>query len=243
MGALLIRFDLKCGVPSSATLQKMADLAAEQWGLLTRQQALDARIAPATLARMIGELLQPVARGVYHVAIAPIPDLLDLRAAYLQLAPEVPVWQRKGEHGVVSHRSAAAVYRLGHLPADTHQFTLPERRRVRRSDVRIYVDRLEEKPWVALSGLLVARPSRIVADLLRDEEDDEAVAQIAVDALRNGSDRPSAFVQELAPLARRLGFREGAGESVLRWLLELGGDQEVARSALERLAGGSRATQ
>ena len=230
-------------MPSSATLQKVADLAADQWGLLTRQQALGAGIAPATLARMTGELLQPVARGVYHVAIAPIPDLLDLRAAYLQLAPEVPVWQRKGEHGVVSHRSAAAVYHLGHLPADTHQFTLPERRRVRRSDVRIYVDRLEEKPWVALSGLLVTRPSRIVADLLWDEQDHEAVARIAGDALRNGSDRPSTFVEELAPLARRLGFREGAGESVLRWLLEIGGDQEVARSTLEALADESRAAR
>lgn len=230
-------------MPSSATLQKVADLTADQWGLLTRQQALDAGIAPATLARMIGELLQPVARGVYHVAIAPIPDLLDLRAAYLQLAPEVPLWQRKGEHGVVSHRSAAAVYRLGHLPADTHQFTLPERRRVRRNDVRIYVDRLEERPWAVLSGLLVVRPARIVADLLRDEEDHEAVAQITVDALRNGSDRPSTFVEELAPLARRLGFRDGAGERVLRWLLEIGGDQEVARSALKTLADASRTTQ
>ncbi|HEV2360200.1 MAG TPA: type IV toxin-antitoxin system AbiEi family antitoxin domain-containing protein, partial [Acidimicrobiales bacterium] len=212
-------------MPSSATVRKVADLAAHQAGLLTRQQALDAGIAPATLARMIGDLLQPVAHGVYHVITAPTPDLLDLRAAYLQLAPDVRVWQRKVENGVVSHRSAAAVYRLGDLPADIQQFTLPERRRVRRSDVRIYVARLEETHWVALSGFLVTRPSRIVADLLRDEEEPEAVARVAVDALRSYSNRTTTFVDELAPLARRLGFREGAGESVLRWLLEMGGDQ------------------
>jgi len=228
-------------MPTNANLQKVAELAVDQWGLLTRQQALEAGIAPATLARMTGETLQPVARGVYLVATAPIPDLLDLRAAYLQLAPEVPVWQRKGEHGVVSHRSAAAVYRLGDLPADIHQFTLPERRRVRRSDVRIYVDRLDEKPWIALTGLLVTRPSRIVADLLRDNEDFEAVARITVDALRNVRDYPRTFVEELSPLARRLGFRDGAGESVLRWLFEIGGDQDVAKRAIETLANTSRA--
>ncbi len=236
LGAFDIRNDLDCAMPTNATLLKFADLAAEQWGLLTRQQALDAGVAPATLARMIGELLLPVARGVYRVATAPIPDLLDLRAAYLQLAPEVPVWQRKEKHGVVSHRSAASVYRFGAFPADTQQFSLPERRRVRRSDVRIYVDGSKDGTSIVLSGLLVSRPSRIVADLLRDEEDQEGVAQIVVDALRSGVDSPRTFAWELAPLARRLGFREDDGDGALRWLLEVGGDSAVRASALEALA-------
>ena len=230
-------------MPINRNLEKIAGLAGEQWGLITRQQALDAGVPPATLERMTNELLEPVARGVYHLAVSPLPDLLDLRAAYLQLAPEIPVWRRKGEHGIVSHRSAAAVYRLGDLPADIHQFTLPERRRVRRPDVRIYVDRLEEKPWVVLGGLPVTRPSRIAADLLRDNEDPEAIAQITVESLRNIQDYPRVFVEELSRIARRLGFQEGAGESVLRWLLELGGDQEVASRALEMLANQSGARQ
>ena len=42
-------------MPTNANLQKVAELAVDQWGLLTRQQALEAGIAPATLARMTGE--------------------------------------------------------------------------------------------------------------------------------------------------------------------------------------------
>ena len=49
-------------------------------------------VAPATFARMAGDgtILERVARGVYHVAGAPLPDHLDLRAAWLQLAPATP---------------------------------------------------------------------------------------------------------------------------------------------------------
>jgi hypothetical protein len=70
-------------------------------------------------------VLKRVAQGVYHLAGAPIPDHIGLRAAWLQLVPDVPAWERTPAEGVVSHRSAAAVFGLGHLPADRHEFTLP----------------------------------------------------------------------------------------------------------------------
>lgn len=61
------------------------------------------------------------------------------------------------ESGVVSHRSAAALYRLGDLPADVHEFTLPARRQTRRVDVRPHRARLGSRsrvamPWVFSSG-------------------------------------------------------------------------------------------
>jgi hypothetical protein len=37
-----------------------------------------------------------------------------------------------GNGGVVSHRSAAELYGLGHLTADQHEFTVPSRRQTRR---------------------------------------------------------------------------------------------------------------
>lgn len=226
-------------MPSDQMMQKMAELATDQWGLLTRQQAEAAGVAPTTFTRLVGGFLERVAHGVYRVAAAPAPDHLELRAAYLQLEPELTIWERTGEHGVVSHRSAASIYGLGHLPADIYEFTLPKRRQVRRKDVRIHVAALEEKPWIAMRGLLVTRPSRIAADLLRTNEDPEAVAQITVEALRNTQDYPRSFVGELAPLAFRLGFRKGAGHSVLRWLLELSGDDDVRTQAFEMLAKGA----
>jgi hypothetical protein len=129
----------------------------------------------------------------------------------------------------VSHRSAAAIYGIGHLPADIHEFTLPVRRQVRRPDVCIHRRNLDEVEWIILRGLPVTRPSRIAADLLVDREDPEAVAQIVADALRRAFDYAGTFVETLAPHAARFGLRRGDGVAVLRWLLDLVGDPETER--------------
>ena len=214
-----------------STVAKLAPIAEDQWGLVTRRQAEDAGVSPATLQRLgaDGSLLERVAHGVYHVAGAPVSDHAQLRAAWLQLAPETLAWERTADQGVVSHRSAAALYGLGHLPADRHEFTLPRRRQVRRSDVRIYRGELGGGEWIALRGLPVTRPSRIAADLLGEREDPEAVGQVIADALRGASEDPATFVSALAPLAARFGLRRADGVAMLRWLLDLVGDPETPR--------------
>jgi predicted transcriptional regulator of viral defense system len=216
------------------TASKLAELAEDQWGLLTRNQAEESGIAPATLQRLSGPdgILERLAPGVYHLAGAPLPDHVSLRAAWLALAPGTPAWERDGDQGVVSHRSAAALYEIGHLPADREEFTLPMRRQTRRKNVRLHLRALSEAEWVRRRGLPVTRPSRIAVDLLKEREDPEAVAQIVVDAVRNAYDQPGTFSEALAPVAARLGFRAGDGLAVLRWLLELSGEPE-ARHWLE----------
>lgn len=122
--------------PHASTLSKLASVAEEQWGFVTRRQAERAGVSPAALKRLIRQIaLDRTAPAVYRLAGAPVPDHASLRSAWLQLAPETPVWQRRPDDGIVSHRSAAAVYGIGHLPADVHEFTLPTRRQVRRTDV------------------------------------------------------------------------------------------------------------
>ena len=192
-----------------STIAKLAPIAEDQWGLVTRRQAQDAGISAATLQRLSadGSLLERVAHGVYHLAGAPVSDHAQLRAAWLQLAPETLAWERTADQGVVSHRSAAAVYGLGHLPADRHDFTLPRRRQVRRSDVSIYRRELGSGEWIALRGLPVTRPSRIAADLLGEREDPEAVGHVVADALRGATEDAGTFVSALAPRAARFGLR------------------------------------
>jgi hypothetical protein len=216
---------------SSVALQRLSDIAADQWGLITRRQIIDAGTPPTTLDRLTapGSALARVASGVYHLAGAPIPDHLDLRAAWLQLAPDTPVWKRTPDQGVVSHRSAAAVYGIGHLPADTHEFTLPSRRQTRRPDVKIHIRSLDETEWIKLGGLSVTRPSRIAADLLREHEDPEAIALIVAEAIRNNLDDPAAFGTALAPHAVRLGFRRDDGLALLTWLFDLAHAPEAGR--------------
>ncbi len=174
-------------------------------------------------------VLERVGHGVYHLTGAPIPDDLPLRVAWLQLAPDVPAWRRTATEGVVSHRSAAALYGLGDLPADDHEFTVPVRQRSRRPDVRLHVRKLRDGEWINLRGLPVTRPSRIAADLLAEREEPGAVAQIVADAIRYVYDYPGTFADALAPHAARFGFRRGDGLAVLRLLLDLAGDPDSER--------------
>jgi hypothetical protein len=213
-----------------APLERIARVAEEQWGLITRQQALDAGVPSRTLVRLGAQdsVLRRVAHGVYLVAGAPEPDHLGLRAAWLQLAPQIPAWKRTPADGVVSHRSAAAMYGLGHLPADVHEFTASGRRRSRRDDVRIHRRVLDDAEWIVLRGLPVTRPSRIASDLLYDGEEPASVGQLIADSLRPVYDYPGTFAEALAPHAVRMGLRRGDGLGLLRWLLELVGDPNTA---------------
>ena len=218
-------------MPQLRTATKLASLAEDQWGLLTRRQAEQAGLSPATLQRLSATdgILERMAHGVYHLAGAPLPDHATLRAAWLGLAPETLAWERRPEQGLVSHRSAASMYGLGELPADRHEFTLPVRRQTRRAYVRLHRRSLTEAEWIPLRGMPVTRPSRIAADLLAEREDPGAVAQVVADAIRGVFDYPGTFAETLSPLAARLGFRAGDGLAVLRWLLELTGEAEAER--------------
>jgi len=213
-------------VPSASTISKLAEFAPDQWGLVTRRQAETAGVSRATMTRLAaeGSMLERVGHGVYHLAGAPVPDQLALRVAWLQLAPEVPAWRRTPAQGVVSHRSAAALYGIGHLPADRHEFIVAKRQRSRRQDVRLHLGKLRDEEWIVLRGLPVTRPSRIASDLLADREEPDAVAQVIGDAIRNVYDYPGTFADTLAPHAARFGFRRRDGLALLRFFLDLVGD-------------------
>jgi putative AbiEi antitoxin of type IV toxin-antitoxin system len=209
------------------TLDLLADLSEEQWGLFTRRQAEATGMAWTTLSRLASKgAAERVAHGVYRLRGGPQVDHLGLRAAWLQLEPDTPVWERGPDGGVVSHRSAAALYGLGDLPADVHEFTLPRRRQSRRPDVRLHRGQLGTGEWSWLGGLPVARPNRIAADLLAAQEDPEAVAQIVAGALRAVYDYPGPVAEAIAPRAARFGLRRGDGLALLTWLLDLTGDSE-----------------
>lgn len=215
-------------MPHPSTLTRLAQVAEDQWGLISRQQAAGAGIPPTTLKRLIREgVLVRVASAVYRLAGAPISDHMDLRAAWIQLAPQVRAWDRSPDEGVVSHRSAAALFGLGHLPADEHEFTLPVRRQSRRSDVRLHRGTVDDSTY--LRGLPVTPPSVIVGDLLSEREDPTAVGHIVADAIRAGYDTARALADAVAPHARKFGLTPGDGLALLAWLLDLVGDPQTGR--------------
>lgn len=218
-------------MPQMKTASRLASLAEDQWGLLTRRQAEAAGVSPATLQRLSAEggVLDRMAHGVYHLAGAPLPDHAALRAAWLGLARRTPAWERRPEQGVVSHRSAAAMYGLGELPADRHEFTMPVRRQTRRADVRIHRGELRSEELEKLRGLPVTTPARTAADLLGDREDPAAVAQVVVDSLERKNEWAGNFPAELARWSGTLGLPRGEGLAALAFLLDLSEAPQRAR--------------
>jgi hypothetical protein len=95
--------------------------------------------------------------------------------------------------------------------------------------VSIHVRKLGREEWVSLSGLPVTTPSRIASDLLWDDEDPEAVAQIVAESIRRISDYPGTFADSLAPHAGSFGLRRGDGLALLQWLLGLVGDPDTPK--------------
>ena len=80
-------------MPRASTIARLAPIAEEQWGFVTRRQAENAGVSSATFKRLIRDgVLERTRSAVYRLAGAPLPDHLELRSAWLQLAPETPVW-------------------------------------------------------------------------------------------------------------------------------------------------------
>lgn len=160
--------------------------------------------------------------GVYRLRGGVPPPQAALRVAWLELAPSVLVWDRVGNQGVVSHRSAATLWGLGDLPADIHEFTLPVRRQTRRQDVRLHRGDVAAAV-VSRGGLLVTRPARTIVDLLTDGADPASVSTIVAESLKVGYDGPAVFAQGLSAVAHRYRFSSGDGLGALGWLLDLAG--------------------
>ena len=215
---------------ATSNLMRIAEFAEEQWGLVTRRQLESVAIPATTIDRLTASdsVLERVAHGVYRLVGSPTPDHLELRVAWLQLAPGVPAWERTPTQGVVSHRSAAALYGVGDLAADRHDFTLTLRKQSRRLDVRLHRRPLADVEWNRLRGLPATRPARIASDLLYDHEDPGAVAQIIVDSIRLAFDHPGNFALSLSPHAARFGLRRDDGIALLRWLFDLAKNDQSA---------------
>lgn len=217
-------------------ISRLQDIAEGQWGLVTLQQARTAGLAWPSLARQVeAGLLDRVAHGVYRLRGAPEPDHLALRAAWLQLDPGPQAWQRLDdpEVAVVSHASAAAMYGVGDLRADVHEFTLPRRRQTRRPDVRIHRGHMPAEHVLILHGLPVRRAGWIIGELLEDRVDPDAVAQITSEVLAQIFDYPRVVADVLAPYATRFGLRAGDGVGLLDDFLLRAGNPDRDRILAE----------
>lgn len=217
---------------------KVAELAGEQWGLVTTAQAARLGVAGQVLSRWAGaNVLLRIAHGVYKVAGSPHDTYGDLRAAWLGLVPKLTATERLAERpidAVISHRSAAVLHGLGDLDADVYEFTVASRRQSRREDVRIHLrkDGIPEEEWTLVSGLPVTTVLTTIVDLAVATIDGGHLAGVVRDAIATAVVDIDELSEALAPHAHRYGAPLGDGTGLVRrFLSEAGLPQTTERAA------------
>ena len=153
-------------------LERKIEALARPHGVAGREQLLAAGITvPAIDNRVQSGWLRPLHRGVY--AVGPIQS---------DEAPEMAAVLACGERAVLSHRSAAALWRLVSKHADERiELTVAARHVPRRSGIRIHkTTRLMADEVTTLRRIRITTPARTILDLaacVSSRELEQAVAQ------------------------------------------------------------------
>jgi predicted transcriptional regulator of viral defense system len=211
-------------VKAREALEVLGTVTAEQWGMVTGQQAKALGVDAVTLHRLqnIGHL-ERVRRGVYAVTTATVTDAREEQAAWLWLNPTAPAWTRPPldpDGGVLSHQSAARLHQLGELVNDRITVTTPRRRTSRDPDLRLITRTLAADEVTAVDGLPVTTALRTISDLVEKHTDGSHLATIIRQAVEAGLVQLDALAEHLGPYALRYGVRRaGDGEALLEQLL------------------------
>src|SRR5919106_1406450 len=201
------------------TLDRLADYTQDQHGLVTRAQVNAVGISDQLLEHYLraGDL-ERVARGVYRFRRdVPLPHQ-DVWAAWLQLDPERPAWERSrapAPDAIASHATAAHIYGLGVLFPHPYEFTVTSARRIRCKDLRLYVAAVGRGQWESLDGLPVTRPPRIVTDRLTTHRDLDHIGHVVVDALERHLTTETELADAIAGFSPDLGGSPGDGRYVI----------------------------
>jgi predicted transcriptional regulator of viral defense system len=220
---------------TAMAMRVIAPIAEMQDGLVTTSQAAAVGVPRLALSRLESRGdLERMAHGVYRIPGAHIDSLTDLRADWLALDPSrtAPERARDLTHAiVVSHRSAAAVYRIGNLYTDTHQYTARIRKQSSRPGVSISTRRIEHEDITIAQGMLVTTVERTIVDLALSEPNLSDVADTLADASRRNIVDLATLAPMLDAAATRHAARTGA-ELLHRMLEQHGLDMASAARTL-----------
>ncbi|WP_328989684.1 type IV toxin-antitoxin system AbiEi family antitoxin domain-containing protein [Kribbella sp. NBC_01245] len=201
----------------------LAELASEQWGLLTAAQAVKLGVTHQALAQLLREgAVKRVQHGVYRMTGAPPSMFDDIRAAWLAIDPRRSAAERlRAPDAVVCLRSAAWLHELGDMDADRYQFKVTGRRQSRRSDVIFRRGVLARDEWCRVEGLPVTTIVKTIGDLASAYTDGGHLANVVRDAITMAGVDAEAIIAILNPHARKYGYRDG--EAVVSRFLEEAG--------------------
>lgn len=217
----------------------IAEIAADQWGLVTTAQAAAAGVSKMLLVRMTsaGEL-ERITHGVYATPAASSDRLVETRALWLALDPARRAHERLADlptAGVLSHASAAALHGIGDLLDDHVEVTLPRRHRSRRPELRTHRATLEPVDVTRVEGLPVTTAARTIADLTAAGNDRDHVGTVLREAITHGLATPE---DVRAALDRRLG--DDGPTTLSELVIAAGLDPESLERAVARTDTGRR---
>lgn len=205
-------------------MELISGFTADQWGMVTTQQAKTLGISRSTLHRLeTAGHLDRVRHGVYATTTATITTARDQQAAWLALNPSAPAWERPlldPDGGVLSHQAAINLHGLGELPADRITFTTPRRRTSRDPDLWFKRAQLAETDVTLVDGLPTTTVLRTICDLLDQHIDGSHVATIIREGVITDAVHLDDLADAIGPYALRYGVRRpGDGLALLEHLL------------------------
>jgi len=221
--------------------KRLADLAAGQWGLVTTPQATALGVTHSQLNRLVEQdVITRLSHGVYQLRSAPTDRHIDLRAAWLALAPKLTAGQRlrnPNDGPIVSHASAASLRGWGDLTAYDSEFTFDGRKQTRRDGVRIHRGSTPKADVEIVNGLPTTTAERLIADLLAANYDTDHIGAVLAGAIHDRSIDLEHLAKRVAAYATRHGFSDLAGSELVAALVRSGNAQdEAVADSLVRLA-------
>jgi predicted transcriptional regulator of viral defense system len=140
-----------------AAYSLIAEIAADQHGYVTLQDAVAAGVSGVTLARMAQRgTLERASQAVYRVPLIPADELDELMRAVL--------WPR-GVRGVLSHQTALELHGLSDVNPSKIHLTVPRAHRVQRTVPAGYMlhrEDLASEDVTAHDGIPIVMPTRAV---------------------------------------------------------------------------------
>lgn len=222
---------------SGALAARLAEIASEQWGLLTSGQALRHGATHQQLARLADQgALKRIRHGVYRMAGVPADRLEPIRAAWLACDPRHTLAERMAPGqptDVVSHRSAAFVYELGDVTTDPVEITSVVPRQSRQKSVRYFHRKpLDPTRWTVEEGLPVTTVPKTLHDLAVAHVDGGHLGGIVRDSLLRGLVSYDIVASEVGSAAQKYGAAPGDGSGLVELLLEQSGSSPEVRLAI-----------
>lgn len=185
-----------------AVFNRLADLAADQYGFVSQQDARELGIKPMTLVRMSEHgTLERRGHGLYRLRYFPVSPL----DSYM----EATLWPR-GVRGVLSHETALQLYELSDVNPSKIHITVPHEHRIRReipASYRIHNETLDHADMTFYEGMPIVTPAHAIRQSHAADLGPALIGQAIDHGVRNGRLTRT----EAAQLRRETGVRAGSG--------------------------------